>query len=323
MVKEWRTTERNARDNKKRELFSNVRSAAPLFQGLVISRFGQQADIQPDEGELFRCHLRKHMVGIAVGDRVEWQEDKSGHNVVVNILPRRSELQRPNPYEGIKTIAANVDHIVIVISPLPDFSETLLDRYLVAAQCSEIAASIVINKIDRCDPMRRDEIMKRMALYRALHYPILLVSAHTGEGMDELRRHLSDGNSVVIGQSGVGKSSLVNALIPHAQALTGDISENSDLGQHTTTAARLFALPDGGQLIDSPGVREFGLWHLSPEQVVRGFREIADLALRCKFRNCQHKQEPGCAVQLAAANGELSALRWQSFNAIRDASEKA
>jgi ribosome biogenesis GTPase len=319
MPKEWRTTTRNARENKKRELFSSAKSDLPLHQGLVVSRFGQQADIQTDTGQTFRCHLRKHMVGIAVGDIIEWQEDNAGHNVVVNILPRRSELQRPNPYEGIKTIAANVDHILIVFAPVPAFSEQLLDRYLVAAECSGIAATIVVNKCDRLSESDKADLEKRLQLYRQLDYSVLYISAHQGIGLDQLRAHIADSNCVIIGQSGVGKSSLVNALLPDAQALTGDVSSGSDLGQHTTTASRLFALQGGGHLIDSPGVREFGLWHLTPEQVVKGFREIAELATRCKFRNCQHKHEPGCAVHAAAASGALPAQRFDSFNAILNA----
>lgn len=320
MAKERRTTERSHRDNKKRDMFSQVDGDTPLQPGLIIRRFGQQADIQPEHGAPFRCHLRKHLISAAVGDRIEWQPDHDGHGVIVNILPRRSELQRPNPYEGLKTIAANIDHLLVMVSPVPAFSETLLDRYLVAAEQSGISISIVLNKCDLLNAGEHAQLQQRLQLYRDLNYLVFEISTRTGAGIETLRGHMQDGTSVIIGQSGVGKSSLVNALLPLAEAEVGDVSSNSDLGQHTTTAARLFFLNGGGQLIDSPGIREFGLWHLPALQITKGFRDIARIAHDCKFRDCVHQKEPGCAVQAAVASGELSAARFASYTAIISAS---
>lgn len=316
MAKEQRTHERQRKENKSRDLFSRAQTDEPLQDGIIVGRFGQEADVQDNDGHVFRCHLRKHLKSIAVGDEVEWYPDTTGSAVVVNVKARRSQLERPNPYEGLKVIAANIDHILIVVAPLPAFSETLLDRYLVAAELTNIPASIVVNKTDLLTEQSESDLRQRLQCYVDLGYPLFWVSRKTGNGMPTLRDHMSDGCSVLVGQSGVGKSSLLNALVPDAQSDVGDISEGSDLGQHTTSASRLYRLPHGGTIIDSPGVREFGLWHLTAQDIAKGFIDIQRLSERCKFRNCMHDREPQCAVRAAAESGELPASRWQSFKAI-------
>lgn len=316
MAKETRTHERSRKGNKGRELFSRAQSQEALQTGLIIGRFGQKADVQNQAGDIFRCHLRQHLKTLAVGDKVEWYPDSEGSAVVVNVLPRHSQLERPNPYEGLKIVAANIDHILVVIAPVPAFSETMLDRYLVAAELTRIPISIIVNKIDMLSTEELAVLRERMTLYTGLGYSSLWVSKKTGEGMSELRQHMSDGCSVLVGQSGVGKSSLLNVLVPEARTDVGDVSAGSDLGQHTTSASRLYALPDGGTLIDSPGVREFGLWHLPLADIVRGFIDIQDIATRCKFRNCLHDKEPQCAVRDAVSSGKLAPTRWQSFQTI-------
>ena len=316
MAKEQRTHERQRKENKSRDLFSRAQTDQPLQDGIIVGRFGQEADVQDDEGHIFRCHLRKHLKTIAVGDEVEWYPDATGSAVVVNVKPRRSQLERPNPYEGLKIIAANIFHILIIVAPLPAFSETLLDRYLVAAELTDIPVSIVVNKTDLLEEHTKMDLQQRLRCYVQLGYPLFWVSRKSGEGMQLLREHMSDGCSVLVGQSGVGKSSLLNALVPDAHSDVGDVSESSDLGQHTTSASRLYRLPNGGTIIDSPGVREFGLWHLSAQNIAKGFVDIRRISERCKFRNCMHDREPQCAVRDAAESGELPASRWQSFKAI-------
>lgn len=325
MAKEIRTTDRdrkaNRSDQRKRDLYSKSANEQVLQPGLIISRFGQQADVRADDGRVFRCHLRQHLKSAAVGDQVEWYDDSESSAVVVNLLPRRSQLERPNPYEGIKIIAANVDHLIVVVAPAPTLSEVLLDRYLVAGEITGIPVTIVLNKTDLLDDAARAELERRLELYRNLGYPIYWISTRKGNGIAELRQHMRDGCSVIVGQSGVGKSSLINALLPDALQDVGAISDGSALGQHTTSASRMHFLPEGGQLIDSPGTREFGLWHLDRNQVMRGFREIADFATRCKFRNCAHEREPGCAVRAGAESGAIAASRWQSYQAILAANQ--
>ena len=325
MAKEIRTTDRdrkaNRSDQRKRDLFSKAADNQALLPGLIISRFGQQADVRADDGREFRCHLRQHLKSAAVGDRVEWYEDSESSAVVVNLLQRHSQLERPNPYEGIKVIAANVDHLIVVVAPAPTLSEVLLDRYLVAGEITGIPVTIVLNKTDLLDADARAELERRLQLYQQLGYPVFWISTRHGDGIAALREHMRDGCSVIVGQSGVGKSSLINALLPEAEQDVGAISNASELGQHTTSASRMHFLPEGGQLIDSPGTREFGLWHLDKNQIVRGFRDIAEAATRCKFRNCAHEKDPGCAVRAAAESGAIAASRWQSYQAILAANQ--
>jgi ribosome biogenesis GTPase / thiamine phosphate phosphatase len=253
MAKEIRTTDRdrkaNRSDQRKRELYSKSANEQILLPGLIISRFGQQADVRADDGREFRCHLRQHLKTAAVGDRVEWYEDSESSAVVVNLLPRHSQLERPNPYEGIKIIAANVDHLIVVVAPAPTLSEVLLDRYLVAGEITGIPVTIVLNKTDLLDDAARGDLDRRLELYRSLGYPVFSISTRRGDGIDALRQHMRDGCSVIVGQSGVGKSSLINALLPHAEQDVGAISDASELGQHTTSASRMHFLPEGGQLI--------------------------------------------------------------------------
>ena len=325
MAKEIRTTDRdrkaNRSDQRKRDLYSKAADSQVLRPGLIVSRFGQQADVRGNDDRERRCHLRQHLKSAAVGDKVEWYEDSEGSAVVVNLLPRHSQLERPNPYEGIKIIAANVDHLIVVVAPVPTLSEVLLDRYLVAAEVTGIPVTIVLNKIDLLTEAARAELEQRLQLYRDLGYTVFAISSRRGDGLADLRSHMQDGSSVIVGQSGVGKSSLINALLPHADQDVGAVSDGSALGQHTTSASRMHFLPEGGQLIDSPGTREFGLWHLDKNQIARGFREIADAATRCKFRNCAHESEPGCAVRAAADSGTIASSRWQSYQAILAANQ--
>ena len=251
MAKEIRTTDRDRKagrsDQRKRDLYSKAADDQPLRPGLIVSRFGQQADVRGDDGRERRCHLRQHLKSAAVGDRVEWYEDSEGSAVVVNLLPRHSQLERPNPYEGIKIIAANVDHLIVVVAPVPTLSEVLLDRYLVAAEVTGIPVSIVLNKIDLLTDDARAELEQRLQLYRTLGYPVFAISSRRGEGLAALRAHMQDGCSVIVGQSGVGKSS----LIAIARRRSGCRCGVGRLGTRTAHHQRVtHAFPAGRRTID-------------------------------------------------------------------------
>ncbi|MDP4535091.1 small ribosomal subunit biogenesis GTPase RsgA [Alkalimonas collagenimarina] len=286
-------------------------------QGLILSRFGQHADVESENGDVIRCNLRRSLNSAVTGDRVVWRKARQPQGGVEGIIDaiadRQSVLLRPDFYDGLKPVAANIDRIVVVSSVLPEFSCNIIDRYLVAAEVTDIPPLLVINKADMLSDAEREVLEEQLAVYERIGYDYLWVSAHTGLGMDALKTLLRQGTSILVGQSGVGKSSMMNSILPELQLSTRDVSSVSGLGQHTTTASRLYHLPDGGQLIDSPGIREFGLWHFNPEQVTAGFIEFRDYLGHCKFRDCKHITDPGCAILQAVADGHISEIRYQSY----------
>lgn len=292
-------------------------------EGQVISRFGQHADIEAADGSVQRCNLRRTIKSLVTGDRVVWraalQNNEEGrvNGIVEAVHERESVLTRPDFYDGIKPIAANINQIVIVSAILPELSLNIIDRYLVACETLGVEPLIVLNKIDLLNDESRDQVNDLMNIYRNIGYRVLEVSGHTNEGIDALTAALAGRISIFAGQSGVGKSSLLNTLLPeNADILVNNVSDVSGLGQHTTTASRLYHFPHGGDVIDSPGVREFGLWHLTPEQVTQGYTEFRDYLGGCKFRDCKHGDDPGCALREAVENGEISAERFENYHRI-------
>lgn len=288
----------------------------PEQEGLVIAHYGTQVAVESAAGATRRCHMRANLEGLVTGDRVIWCEgDPMG--VVVAQLDRHSVLSRPDPYGKLKPVAANIDQIILVIAPFPEPHSKLIDRYLVAAEVVGIEPVILLNKTDllESDTDLSEKMDQLLAIYPTLGYRILRTSSLQG-GLEELHAALRERTSVFVGQSGVGKSSLVNVLLPEADLRVGALSQNTQKGTHTTTTAQLFHLSCGGSLIDSPGIREFGLWHMNREQVESGFREFRPLLGSCRFRDCQHEREPGCALLGALENEQISAERVESYRYI-------
>ena len=288
--------------------------------GLVIAHFGVQVEVEAQEGErageIFRCHLRTNLPTLVTGDRVVWRSGNQGSGVIVAQLPRTSELCRPDMRGVLKPVASNVNQIIIVFAPLPHPHANLIDRYLVAAEHAGIRPLLLLNKADLVDEQNSAMLDELLGVYRQLGYPLLEVSARQGGGMEELQALLDSHISVFVGQSGVGKSSLVNSLLPGVDTRVGALSETTGKGTHTTTTARLFHFPGGGELIDSPGIREFGLGHVSRDDVEAGFIEFHDLLGTCRFRDCKHDREPGCALLKALEDGRVHPQRMASYRHI-------
>ncbi|MCU7553278.1 small ribosomal subunit biogenesis GTPase RsgA [Alteromonas sp. ASW11-19] len=291
-----------------------------LESGRVTGRFGKHADVEDDNQQVFRCHIRRTIDSVVCGDDVLFsrgEDTESGVSGVIEVVnDRRSVLTRPDFYDGVKPIAANIDQIIIVSSVLPALSLDIIDRYLVACEDIDIQPIIVLNKVELLSAEEWATTDQQLAIYRKLGYTVLYTSCKTATGLDDLNAQLNDKVSVFVGQSGVGKSSLINQVLPEANEQVGDISNNSGLGQHTTTAAKLLHLPAGGDLIDSPGVREFALWHLPTERITWGFIEFRDYLGGCKFRDCKHLNDPGCLLREAVEEGKISAARFASYHKI-------
>lgn len=310
------------------------------LEGLVVQHYGRQLEVQalslPDEqpikpevktgepdpfwkpieiGTVWRCHTRTNLEALVTGDRVKWQADpNTGLGIITAIHPRQSLLTRPDRYHKVKPVAANVSLIVIVFASFPEVAPSLIDRYIVACADADIPALLVLNKADLIQ--ENDPILTLMQEYQILGYEMM--QCQSNGDLTALADRLAGETVAFVGQSGVGKSSLINALVPDAAQKTNIISENSALGQHTTTSTRLIAFGEGAALIDSPGIREFGLWHLNADKVQRGFPELENLLGHCQFRNCTHKHEKQCALRLAAESGEILQRRLDSYLRLTD-----
>ncbi len=294
----------------------NSKQSSPKVEnnaGRIIAHFGKHIVIEDEQGQEHKGSARRNLPPLVCGDHISWHYPDPNSCIIHELKPRSSLLARPDPRGKQKIIAANIDQILIVCAPLPELNEGLLDRYLVAATQTGIKPVIVLNKTDLLDNKQREHYQQRLSVYQQLDYPIIYTSAHEDNAFKQLSQCLHTKTSILVGQSGVGKSSLLNRLLPDVNARIAEVSEATGKGRHTTTTARLYHLPDSGTLIDSPGIREFGLWNVSPEQLAQGFPEFVQRQDQCRFRDCKHRNEPGCAIIEAVNNEDISASRHASY----------
>lgn len=278
--------------------------------GLVVAAFGKRYDVELPDGRLIGCVTRGKKSDLACGDQVEIKLTEEDQGVIESLLPRSSLLYRSNDFRT-KLLAANVTQVVIVLAASPSFYEELLNRCLIAAEAAGIRPLIVLNKADLPET---SAALARLANYRALGYTVLPLSAK--QDVTPLRPWLQGQTSVLVGQSGMGKSTLVNTLLPDLNIRTQEISQVLDSGKHTTTATRLYHLDAESHLIDSPGVQEFGLNHLGLDAMEHAFIEFRPFLGKCRFNNCRHLKEPDCAVLNAVADGKISEFRLNSYQRL-------
>ncbi|MDD5461037.1 MAG: ribosome small subunit-dependent GTPase A [Methylococcales bacterium] len=287
---------------------------AELLEGLVIAHLGQGIAVEHDD-KIILCQTLRRLETVAVGDKVLWSLASPGQGRIEEILPRRSLLARPSRNGKTRPVAANIDTVFVVFAVEPYCDFLLIDQYLAVCENHHIKAALVLNKTDLA---QSDSIEKELRDYEKLGYPLYRVSAQDASKLVELKRALKDQVSMLAGQSGVGKSSLTNAIIPDKDVKTNTISATTKHGRHTTTAATLYHLDEGGDLIDSPGVAIFGLAGLSEQQLAYGYREFQPLIDHCQFNDCRHLHDKGCTVRMAAENGEIPMSRYQRFLKLRE-----
>jgi ribosome biogenesis GTPase len=273
------------------------------MQGLVVASYGKRYEVELTDKARISCVTRGKKTDLACGDIVNIKLTDKEEGVVESSQPRKSLLYRSNAFKS-KILASNVTQIIIVLATQPSFYEALLNRCLVAAEGAKIKPLIVLNKCDLADA---DAAKNKLKLYQDLGYQVLHLSAK--QDIASLKPYLVNHQSVLVGQSGMGKSTIINALLPNQNVRTQIMSEALDSGKHTTTATHLYHLDANSSLIDSPGLQEFGLNHLSQEELELAFIEFRPYLGKCRFNNCKHMHEPDCAVINAVDIGQISSVR--------------
>jgi ribosome biogenesis GTPase len=284
--------------------------------GLVIARYKRHALVESAPKTRHLCQFQSRALNPVVGDQVSWLKESKDTGTISLINTRSSVLRRINNKGKPETVASNLTQLVIVIAETPTPDWFLLDRYLVAAEIEHLKATIIFNKLDLTET-----IPPTYYTYEKLGYSVAAVSAHKGTGLSAFSENMIGERSVIIGQSGVGKSSLINMLMGDNVQKVGKLSDKSQLGRHTTTTATLHRLPNGGELIDSPGVRDYAPYIDRTQQIQQGFRELLALSENCRFSDCHHFAEPNCEIKAALADGRITSKRYKSYKQLFELKE--
>lgn len=280
------------------------------LEGLIVAAYGKRYNVELPDGRVLSCVTRGKKVDNAAGDRVSVTLTANHEGVIEKTAPRQTLLYRSNAFKS-KILAANVTQILIVLATQPSFYEDLLNRCLVAAEAAGIRAVIILNKCDLPNP----QAMQKLHQYAALGY--LTIQLNAKDSVESLKPLLAGHTSVLVGQSGMGKSTIINSLLPEARSKTQEISATLDSGKHTTTATHLYHLDSQSAIIDSPGLQEFGLYHINEADLEYAFVEFRPLIGHCKFNNCTHTHEPECVILQGLATGTIAPERLQIFQQIR------
>jgi len=297
------------------EIQENTR-ADTARPGLVIVNYGKNQLVEDASGDIYRCVARRGLPQIVCGDEVEWQPTGKSAGVIETILPRRTVLLRADANNKSRPLVTNIDQVIIEAALEPALDYFLIDKYIVAADLAQAEPLIIINKSDLIRPEDRSRIEALISEYSTIGYTTLLTSAHENTGIEAFSNCLTGKTSILVGQSGVGKSSLIRRLLPDRDIAIGRLSAASGLGKHTTTSTTLYHLPHGGKLIDSPGVRDFHLGRIAGNELDNGFREFRPYLGHCRFNDCRHLSEPGCAINAAVADGHILKRRLESYRRL-------
>ena len=276
------------------------------YQGIVITRYGQRQLVEDENGRVFQSVSRQNIGFSVAGDKILFQKTKHDDAIVTAIYPRDNELKRQD-----KLIAANIDQLWLFVAIEPHYEFELIDRYLIMAENSNLPIGIIVNKIELSSNKSKTE--NDFLNYQSLGYDVHFLSVKKQINLDFFKEQLINKSHIFLGQSGVGKSSLINSLIPDLQLRVNEISSKSKLGKHTTTNTTIYHIPSGGDLIDSPGVREFQLDSLTELEIKSGFKEFRALSDACRFRDCRHINEPNCAVKESLNQCKINPNRYQSY----------
>lgn len=291
-----------------------MNAPAASFDARIIAVYGRDLLVRDATGAELRARPKGRRMSVVCGDDVRCERDPTHDEVIVTeTRPRKTALYRSNMRGEAEAVVANVSQLFVVLAPKPAPDLFVVDRYVAAATSAHIVATLVLNKQDL---PADDELRTALTAYQKAGYRTLTCSAKAGDGVDTLIEASAGSVAALVGQSGVGKSSLVRRLVPQSQAEIGELDRDEE-GRHTTTTSRMFDLPGGGHLIDSPGVRDFAPAIDKLDSRTLGFAEVERLVPECRFQDCQHMREPNCAVQKAAAHGELDARRYESYRRMR------